>query len=77
MIAIQAAGTRVVTFGAAEAVGAHTLVEYDDGANVHVALLTQGTAGTAVGAGSTLVDLVVLTGTTTHLTASNFAITAS
>ena len=77
LTAIQAAGTRVVTFGAAEAVGAHTLVEYDDGANVHVALLTQGTAGTAVGAGSTLVDLVVLTGTTTHLTASNFAITAS
>jgi len=73
---IKAGGADAVTFGGSVSAGEHFLVEYDDNTSVHIALLTQGTAGAALAANATLADIAVITGTT-HLTASNFTITAS
>ena len=73
---IKSGGADAVTFGASVSAGEHFLVEYDDNTSVHIALLTQGTAGAALAANATLTDIAVITGTT-HLTASNFSITAS
>ncbi len=76
--ATSGTGHTYATFGASVASGSHFLVEYmgtDKG--LHIAEITQGTAGTHLATNSSGVDLVDLIGVTTHLNAAHLQILAA
>ncbi|WP_297478047.1 DUF4214 domain-containing protein [Ferrovum sp.] len=65
-------GTSAITFASSVASGKGFLVAYEDGTNVHVVEVVQGTAGTVL-TGASIHDVITLTGTVTTLVTGNFA----
>lgn len=76
--AIEAAGSRQLTFASANAIGDDVIIVWTDGTNGHVGFYNAADAATTLGAAGTYTELVTLTGVTSvdALASANFQFVA-